>query len=338
MTVNQKIIFISWTKYSHHTDLLADALGAEVFFIDNFINSRGILWRLFFLVDYFAKGFKSFIIILRTKPAIVFVQNPPSLAPIAVIFFKKIFKIKVVLDSHNGAFEKPWVSIPFHSWALRKADLVTIHNNQLHTNLKDLANFQKVNFKILNSKLADYSGIKKNEQESSHFLIITSFAVDEPVNELLEGIRLFNSNNHTNIKFKITGNYNRNPELFRKYSQERNLEFLGFVSEDDYSDLLVNAYGAMALSTRNDVQQFALMEAVGAEVPFISSDNSTNRSIFNDKMVLTDNTSIKISEAIEKFIKDRDSLYKNILTIKKEQTEKWNRDFNQVKEFLGIIN
>lgn len=336
MNKNQKIIFISWTKYARHSDLLAKALGAEIYFIDNFINSRGLVWKLFFFSDYLVKTFKTFKIILNQKPDFVFVQNPPSLTPIVVIILSRILRFKVVVDSHNGAFEKPWVSIPLHRWSLERAQLVIIHNAQLLNNLKNTRLYDKISFKILNSRLSEFYNLKNEKDEEQYFLVITSFAADEPVFELLKGIMIFNASNNFSITFKITGNYKKNPQLYNQYSQEKNIEFLGFVNDEDYKRLLVNAFGAIALSTRNDVQQFALMEAVGAEVPFISSRNSTNESLFGVKMVLTENKANDISKGLEIFVKNHEKLYNNIREIKQSQTDKWNHDFNQVKTFLGI--
>ncbi|MDH3267267.1 MAG: hypothetical protein OEM46_00290 [Ignavibacteria bacterium] len=336
MFLNQKIIFISWTKFSRHSDLLGQALGAEIFFIDNLISSRGILWKLFFLIDYFSKSFRTLKIIWKTRPAVVFIQNPPSLTAIVVVFFSKIFNFKVVVDSHNGAFERPWVSIPFHKWALDESDLVIVHNSELYNNLKRNPTFKDVKLKILNSRLSEFPGITKNQNGDPYMFVITSYSGDEPVFEMMEGIRLYILDNRTELKFKITGNFNKNPDLYRKYSQVKNIEFIGFVSEIDYNSHLVNAYGVISLSTRNDVQQFALMEAVGAEVPFISSKNSTNESLFNDRMILSENNALEIAAAIEKFVRERDRFYGNVLEIKRMQHDKWWRDFNEVKTFLSI--
>jgi len=332
------IILISWTKYSRHTDLLGKAINAEIFFIDKFFHFRGILWYLLFPFDYFLKSCKTFLIIKKTKPDFVFIQNPPSLAPIVLIIIKKFKNFKAVFDSHNAAFEKPWISIPGYRWALIHADLVIIHNSQLYKNLIKIDFFKKVKFKILNSKLTDFSDYKKQENNKPYILIVTTFAGDEPMDELLEGIRKFNIGNNNKIKFKITGNYNKREDLYKTYYSDENIEFLGFVSDNDYKNLIVNALCIISLSIRNDVQQFALMEAVGAEIPFISSNNITNNSLFNDKMILTENKSDAIAKSIKIFMNNRNKYLNNILYIKKKQIEKWENDFKNIKIFLSIDN
>ncbi len=86
MILKSKIIFISWTSYHSHTQLLGKAFGVDIFYIDHLINSRKILWKLFFLLDYFYKSFRTGLIILQNRPSIVVIQNPPSIAPIIIVF------------------------------------------------------------------------------------------------------------------------------------------------------------------------------------------------------------------------------------------------------------
>ena len=330
--MNHKIIFITWTNYSPHSVLLSRAFNADLYYINNLINTRQKLWKLFFIFDYFFKSFKTLKIIWGNKPKVVVVQNPPSIAPVVIVFFNVLRKYKILIDSHNGAFEKPWVSVPFHKWAMKHADLVLVHNNQLLNELKDDLNYKNVNFMMLNSKIAEFSEIKKEEQTSSYILVITTFSGDEPMEILLEGIKNFNENYESNIRFKITGNYNKNLFLFSKYSKFDNIDFLGFVNEEEYKYLLINAFGVISLSKRDNVQQFSLMEAIGAEVPFISSNNLTNRALFGEHMPLTENTVIDISRSINIFKKDIEKFRKNILIIKKELSEKWENDFSKVKK------
>ncbi len=331
--MNQKIIFISWTPYGRHTELLGKSLNAEIFYISKFIKFKGILWKLLFPVDYLLKSIKSFHILINKKPTIVFVQNPPSIAPVVIVLFSKFLKFKTVIDSHNGAFEKPWVNTPFHIWALRNATIITIHNSVLFNRLTSDKKFSNINFKILNSRLSEFPSNLKEKSQEKYFLIISSFSADEPMEILLQGLTLFSKDNN-NWKFKITGNYKKGKDLYNKYSENGSIEFLGFVDDKTYDYLLVNAFGIMALSTRDDVQQFALMEAVGAEVPFISNKNKTNIDLFGDKMVLIENDFDKVSEGINDFINNKNELDKNIVDIKIQQKAKWESEFNKLFQQL----
>jgi glycosyltransferase involved in cell wall biosynthesis len=334
--MKKKTIFISWTSYHSHTQQLGKAFNAEIFYIGNLINSRNLIWKLFFLLDYFYKSVRTIFVILRTRPTIVVVQNPPSIAPVVIVFFSLIIKYKTVIDSHNGAFEKPWVNLPFHTWALRHSNIVIVHNNQVFKEVTDEKNFQNINFKKLGSKPSDFDIKERKTEESPYFLVIATFHNDEPMEILLKGIREYNNNNTSSLKFKVTGNYKKNLNLYNEFSKDKNIEFLGFISQDDYNLLLTNAYGSIALSTRDNVQQYAVIESISAGVPFISSDNMTNRELFGNKAILTENAPTAIAESIELFISDRERLLNNVLRVKKTFIERWQKEFNNIQKELTV--
>lgn len=328
----KKTIFITWTTYSPHSLLLSRAFNSEIFYINNLINSRGIFWNLFFLFDYFYKSFKTIKVINEQKPDVVVMQNPPTITPLVIVLYSFIGKFKTVIDSHNGAFEKPWDTIPFYGWVLKNADIVLVHNEHLLSKLLQIKKYKGVNFKILNSRLSDYSHIKKSESDAQpYILVVTTFSGDEPMDILLKGIRMYNeSENKVNIKFKITGKYSKRPHLFEEYKNDENIEFLGFIPTETYESLLVKAFGMISLSTRDDVQQFALMEAIGAEVPFISNNNKTNRQLFGDKMLLLNLTVEDMYRGITRFINLNETLRINVFQIKKTISLKWDSDFHQI--------
>jgi len=332
---DKKIIFVSWTSYARHSDLLGQALGGEVYFIEDLIKSRGLIWKMFFIVDYLSKAIRSLKIISQKRPKYVFVQNPPSVAPVALVLFRRIMGFKLVVDSHNGAFEEPWISVPLHKWSLSQADLVVVHNRQILKNIKDSRQFENVNFQVLNSRLPEFPGVPRSEQSHPYILVISTFASDEPMEELLSGISLFIETHGKGVGFKITGNYRKSSDLYEKYSGKKGVEFLGYVDEEEYKSILVNAHGIIALSTRDDVQQFALMEAIGAGVPFISTDNITNRALFNDHMVLTKNISEDIEKSIDMFLINRDAYKRNVENIKATQSERWQKDFDMLVNSLS---
>lgn len=325
----KKIIFISWTDYGRHTFLLGEALKAKIYFIkksykdDKTFKSIKLVW------DYLLKSLQTIFIIIKSKPDVVFVQNPPSIAPILLVMISKVLKFKVIIDSHNGAFEEPWINIPFHKWALKNAFCVTIHNIVLYNHLRKIEKLNDVNFHILNSRIPEFSRHIGKPVSDKYFLIISSFAGDEPMMDLLEGINLFLKKSN-NFSFKITGNFNRQPYVYEKFKKIRGIDFLGFISEDKFQEFLTNAFGVISVSIRDDVQQFSLMEAIGAGVPFISNKNLTNRILFKDKMILIDMNAQSIVEGISIFINKKNELDNNIITLKNKLNEKWELDFNEL--------
>lgn len=326
-----KIIFISWTTQGRHTELFANALKAEMFFISkHFKKTSGIL----LVFDYLLKTIKSFNLIIKKRPEYVFVQNPPSFSPVVIVILSKIFRFKTVIDSHNGAFEKPWIKVPLHKWALKNADLVTVHNEVLLQNLYSTGEYSGIEFHKINSKLSEFSN-QNFRKVDNYFLVISSFASDEPMYILLEGISIFLKKNKE-FKFKVTGSYERQIDVYNSFKNNEGIEFLGFIDEPKYLKLLRNAFGAISVSKRDDVQQFSLMECVGLEVPFISNSNKTNKILFNDRMPLFELEPQAVSDCIINFIKRKEEFNENIKKLKKELQIKWDNDFNKLINKLNI--
>jgi len=325
----KKIILISWQAYNPHSFLLGEAFDAKIFFINDLINTRNIVWKLFFYIDYFYKSLKTIYFILTSKPNLIIVQNPTAITVIIAVLFKSISNVKVIADSHNGAFSKPWQNFPLHKWALKKADIVLIHNMQLLERLLSDKSYLGVNFRHLNSRLSSLNN--KIILTPPYILVVSSFAADEPMEVLLEALRLYNKKSNSNILFRITGNYNKKPLLYNEFKNDIGLEFLGFVSNEQYKMYLSNSDAVISLSTRDDVQQFALMEAISAGVPFISNDNLTNKSLFTDKMILVEIESNKIANGIEKFYSEKNKFVENLYELKEDLKKKWEKDFLAIK-------
>jgi hypothetical protein len=72
------------------------------------------------------------------------------------------------------------------------------------------------------------------------------------------------------------------------------------------------------------------MEAVGAEVPFISSKNKTNIALFDDKMILTENLPCEIAKSITIFIQKKIELDNRIIEVKNNQKSIWEKDFEKL--------
>lgn len=334
MKINsEKIIFISWTSGGKHTELLAKSLNAKLFFIDKFIsgNSKNII---IVAIDYLIKILRTMLIIIITHPKVIFVQNPPTIAPVVVVLLSKLFKFKTIIDTHNGAFEKPWIGLPLHKWALNNASIVTIHNEVLLNDLIKNKAFKSVNFYVLNSRISEFSPSLKTSISKEYFLIVSSFASDEPMMKLLEGISDFLKLSDKFL-FKVTGNYNRQPQVYSNFRKIRGIEFLGFISDSDYQKILVNAYGVISVSSRNTVQQFSLMEAIGAGIPFISNRNLTNVDLYKDKMILIEIDKQSIVNGILEFISRKDELDRNIVLLKNDLMGKWKSDFHKLLEEIG---
>lgn len=330
-----KKVFIIWNEYNRRPDVLAQALQCESLFLKHIINNRSFAWKYLFWIDYLNKTFRTLVFLIQRKPDIVLAQSPPSFCPMVCLVYCKIKNKILITDGHNNAFESPWISIPWYKKVLRKSKAVLVHNEELADLLKQ--KYKDINFftlpdKIISLQSPNHKPIKKFGR---YFFVVASFASDEPLAELFEGIKLFMADRKYDIEFIITGNYRRNIKLYNLYKKMHKITFLGYVDDTYYIDYLKNAFGVIALSKRPMVQQCAAIESLGVEVPLITSDYPTNRRIFRKGAILTKNNPRDIKNAINQYISKASRLKTEITQLKKYSQAEWEENFAL---FLSLID
>ncbi len=335
MAISPKTVFIIWNEYNRRPDILSQALKCEKIFVKRIISNRTIFWKFLFWIDYLYKAVFTTIYLIYKNPDLVFAQSPPSFCPMVCWFYCKITKRTLVVDGHNNAFEPPWISVPLYKKVMERSKFVLVHNEELSQSLSK--KYISINFYILPDRIFHISpmNIKNPDTNGKYFLIIASFAGDEPLIELLEGIILFLNETEEDIEFKITGNYKRKIKIYDAYNEIKGIKFLGYIDDDRYFTYFNNAYGIIALTTRPMVQQCAAIEAIGAQVPIITSDNTTNRRIFFKGAVLTNNYRNEIKDAINKFILTNSSLRMEMDELKVYHEQEWEKRFSGFLAALG---
>jgi len=246
----------------------------------------------------------------------------------------RFFKGKLAVDAHNSAFEKPWISVPLYASVLEAAQVVVVHNDEFEDYLK--GKFDNVTFVTLPDKMPMIEGHRGRSCRSRnrYFLAVVSYSYDEPILEMLEAAKQFVGITQSDIAFKITGDYNKRPDIYNKYSKVRGIEFLGFVDNDAYDDLLKGAYGIISLTTRHRLQQSGSVEAMGANVPLIVSDSATNRRLFFKGAIVTKVDIASIKHAIYEFCSQRDRLAGEIEVVRNHWEKMWKLNYAELVRLI----
>lgn len=329
--MNKKIIIVMWYAYSRRATSLSKELNAELFLLDTYVTKNPKFRKFFLWFDYLLKFNFTIIKLIRAKPELVIATSPPSLCPIACYFYCKIFNIDLIVDAHNSAFLNPWINVPLYKKVLRNSKKIIVHNLELYNHLSE--KYQSFNFFLLPDPLPTFKE-SKNFMYTDYFLIICSFSDDEPIEMILDAVQEFVSKTENQFKFYVTGNYLKNPNLYKKFKNEKNILFLGFLDQNDYENYLLNAYGIITISQKAMVQQSAAIEALAAEVPFIIENSKTNRRLFYKGAILTDIKKEAIVDAIKTLIIKRDFLKKRITELKNEYRSSWT---NQIMLFISTV-
>ncbi len=329
----EKYLVVTWYHFHRRSDSLAKALGCESLFI-NITRKSKFKWKYLIWLNYLYRILATYFFLITKKPDIIVAVSPPSLCPIFIYFYAKIFGKKLIIDAHNGAFMNPWIKIPSYLHILKKASLVLVHNDEFENYL--ISKYRGVNFFTLPDKLPDFGLSLKlnNSHEEKYFFVILSFASDEPVIEIFNALKEYLVQKDKKIGFFISGNFDI--DIYNTFSIVPGIKFLGYVNNDEYVVLLKNAFGVISLSTREMVQQCAVVEAISAEVPLICSDNLTNRRILSGGAIFTKNDRQDICKSIIDFLGKRYLLHQEILEVKRKWESDWQGKFSQLKHLVNF--
>ncbi len=313
-----KNIWITWERQRRSIEL-AEAFNAELFIIDGNGFTR-----------YFVCLWKTLRIICANKPDNLFVQNPSMILAFFTSFiFKPFFSYYLIVDRHSNFLltkKKRFIGkellFNFLSYiTIRYADLTIVTNNDLAHVIRVLGGTpfvlpDKIPT-IAPAQNRTFSGEKK-------ILVISSFAEDEPIEEIWQAFR---EDEMSTFSVYMSGNSKKIRDSLTEIP--KNITLTGFLSEDDFIDLLFQVDAVMVLSKMEYTLLCGCYEAVSAEKPVITSDTAVLRQLFTGA-VFVKSDPISIADGVKKIFCDLSKFKLKSSSMKKELTEKWDMRFNDL--------
>lgn len=317
-SISQKKIWIAWEKQRRSVEL------SKCFHCDLFLIIKNGLLR------YPISIVKTFLIIRRENPDILFVQNPSMvLAIFATTFFRLFFKYYVVVDRHSNflltskkryfIFEAFFHFLSFVT--IKYADL-TIVTNDLLANVIDVLGGSA---KVLPDKIPLMEPTNHSKlYGDKNILIISSFAGDEPIPEIVNASLELEEEN---VKFYFTGNFNKYSNV--NLLKNNNIILTGFIPERDFVNLLFSVDAVMVLTTMEYTLLCGCYEAISASQILITSDTLTLRSLF-DGAIFVKNTGHSIANGVRYAFENKQKNIKNISILKNNMSESWEDQFSEI--------
>lgn len=279
-----KPIWITWENQIRNKSMSA-RLGADFFPI---INNCSRFKR------YLISSCRTVKLLWKNAHGYVFVQNPSIVLSLLSVLLKPLLKYKLIVDAHNsGVF--PAKKLQFlANYINRKADYVIVTNEGLASYVNDIGG----NPLILPDPLPV---IEADADEQSRWgkiaspsvLAICSWAADEPYCEVILAAK-----SAPDVTFYITGN-SKGRERECNFNLPDNVVLTGFVSENDYHLLLINADVILDLTTREDCLVCGAYEAVSVSKPVVLSDTNALRNYFGDIAIFVRNDAESIGYGIQ---------------------------------------
>lgn len=323
VNMKQKV-WINWESHRRSSEL-SKALGFQYYCFE-----YNGLYR------YPLSIYKTCLKLIKHRPSVLAIQNPSMILACFACLYKKIFKTFLIVDRHTTfRLNKPksgnlriWIFMKLHYLTLKNADLTIVTNEYLSI----LVNKNGGKAFVLPDKLPTFRQprILELSEKSTNILMISSFGKDEPLLEVFKAMSQLEGT--SDVRLYVSGNYKKVEDYILK-QRPQNVTFTGYLSDQDYIDLLFSVDGVIALTTSDYCMLCGCYEAVSAEKPLITSHTEVLIKYFYNAIHVK-NDAKSISNAIIE-IDNKLSEYANNTKKMKESIETtWARHF---KKLIDIV-
>jgi len=277
---------------------------------------------------YAIQAVLTLIILLRERPKIVFVQNPPIFAPLFSWIYCALTRASLIIDSHTDALQsRVWQwSLPVHRFLSRRAVATIVTNEHLS---RIIAGWGARSQIVVDVPSELPLGKPYPVQHPFNVAMVSSFAPDEPLDEVVEVARSL-----PDVGFYVTGDP---VQGFKRLPADppSNLHLTGFLPDDEYYGLLRSVQAVMALTTEDHTMQRGACEAVWLEQPIITSDWPLLRQAFHKGTIHVDNTIEGIRTGVQQMRTRYRQLANEILLLQEERKRQWQEIEQQLETLIG---
>jgi glycosyltransferase involved in cell wall biosynthesis len=366
------IHFLVWAPYSTRAEGLSPPLGASLDMLSYKTKIKAyapIKYPFLFsktLSLLASKKLDDTVIICQSPPIFC------PLTAILYSLIKKSKNIRVVIDAHTATFERPWTFPILNAvtrWTIRNAWAIIVTNAKLQeliyhqygvlpivledgpllsgetlnyrpsnkriSNGGDHHRYQRQHFPVQYNPSMTHQFKSKHESAGKNFAIavISSFASDEPIQEIIEAARSLQDT----TTFYITGENSRISarKLLEWKRSARNIIFTGFLDCAEYIYLLEKVDAIMVLTKRDYTMLSGAHEALALEKPLITSDWQPLRQYFVGGTVYVNNSVSEIVDAVKYTQIEKHRMKKEMQVLKHQRLKEWEDKVSKLKEYFS---
>lgn len=324
--VTDKKIFIAWAPYSRRSRSIADELDMSLYLIHYFKFQRPVYAPF----KYLLQAMYTLVLLLKNRPCIVFVQDPPLFAALCVFIYTVLTarQAKYIVDAHTGALLHPWWK-PLRwlqKFLYRHALTVITTNQAISEHVRSLGADSMV---LVGPPVAVPDGESMALSDKFNLALVNTFSPDEPLPVVLEAVR-----NRPDVHLYVTGDVNKASSSLLK-SAPANVTFTGFLSDDDYFKLLRGAEAIIVVTDTDYTLQLGAMEAIAVGKPIITSDLSFLRRHLCQGTIHVPNTPEGLNAGISKMLQNYSLFTQEILELRRQHNEEWKISSQKLCELLA---
>ncbi len=220
---------------------------------------------------------------------------------------------RLVVDAHSNAVINAVTGRPRPTRWLSRADLVVVTTQRL-ADLLARAGVRALPLHDPPLPAAEQPPL------SQTVLMPASWYADEPWQDVLGAARLL-----PDVQFLLTG---RPPA---GVAAPANVRLTGYVSVEEYAQLVATATVVLALTTRDDTMQRAAYEAVAAGRPVVASGTRALRGHLSRGTVFTGGGADDLARAVRSALDGADRLAAEVVSMRAEHEERFARDLAAVR-------
>lgn len=319
-----KSTFIAWVYYNRRSELLAQHLGAALHFVC--YGEPGKLLQA--PVRYGVQAVRTWRILWREQPNVVFVQNPPIFCALVAALYARRYGARYVIDSHTDALiSSKWGwFLPLHR-RLSRGAVTTIVTNE---HLKEMVHRWGCHAFVLGYTPAVYpAGERFPLNGDFNVAVISTGGEDEPLDVVFEAAHRL-----PETSVYVTGDSRRlSQDLLAK--KPANCHLTGYLPYERYIGLLRSVDIVVDLTTRDHTLLLGAFEAVSVGTPLIVSDWPVLRDYFSRGTVHVPNTVAGLYEGLRRAQCELPALRRDILLLQAQLHAEWQRKFAELQQLLG---
>jgi len=332
-----RILCLTWSPMgSRRMYDISELLGAEIWNYSVFYKEK-----MLSMIKYPVQAVVTFITLIKKRPDVVVVQNPPIFAALTCLIYSSFYRVRIVIDHHliwsmSGFITNPILKLfieTVEKSCVRSADINTTYADDWESELvrmgarNPLTIYDFVDRTWI--KNADLS-IKERFPQGKRIIVMpcgTGNPLERP-DLLMESAK-----ENADIIIVVTGNL----RYLRDYVEKarrldiRNVVFTGFLSDEKYRGLIATCDFVANISSEPYGIPHTVTEGLAAGRPVIISGNPSVRKLLGDDypLVIPQNDIETVKKIISLAIEREDEfktkarvLYKRLKNEREIQIEK----------------
>ncbi len=321
-------MFLVWShpQGSHRSQFFAAILGMRLQYV-YFTRRRGAVAAA---LKYPVQALMTVWVLLRHRPRLVFIQDPPIPAALVVWLCSFIIPLRFIIDTHTQ--RHLLVDYPF-LWGVRRFVAQRALTNILtNTYLANIVKAWGASAIVMEDPPLPFADTVETKPLEGAFRVIwvNVGASDEP-----RDIFFAAACQLPEVRFYVTSDYGRNAELAAYQSTaSANVTFTGHLPDADYYQLLKSADAVLTLTTRDHTLQQGACEAMWLGRPVITSDWSMLRQYFPQGAVFVENSVESLLAGIATMQAAHEAYRADMIDLSRQKRRDWDE---QVTALMTVI-